>query len=64
MDFIIIILLIVLIFQNYNRVIKKETIEKEKTVEEKVEEEKQLQRKKEFEKLMDYSIDDAIESKR
>lgn len=58
MDFIIIILLVVLIFQN--RPVKKVEIARE----EKMEDKKQLQRKEEFEKLMNYSIDDAIESKR
>lgn len=58
-DFIIIILLIILIFQN-----KFKVEIKEKTNEEKIEDKKQLLRKEEFEKLMDYSIDDAIESKR
>lgn len=61
MDFIIIILLVILIFQN--KPIKKAEI-KEKTAEEKLEDKKQLQRKEEFEKLMNYSINDAIESKR
>lgn len=60
MDFIIIILLVVLIFQNIPS--KKE--EQEKPFEEKIEDKKQLQRQEEFEKLMNYSIDDAIESKR
>lgn len=60
MDFIIIILLIILIFQNMPN--KKE--EQGKPVEEKIENKKQLQRQEEFEKLMNYSIDDAIESKR
>lgn len=60
-DFIIIILLIILIFQNK---FKPKVEIKEKTNEEKIEDKKQLQRKEEFEKLMNYSIDDAIESKR
>lgn len=60
-DFIIIFLLIILIFQNK---FKPKVEMKEKTNEEKIEDKKQLLRKEEFEKLMDYSIDDAIESKR
>lgn len=64
-DYLIILLLLILIFKDFIT-IKVEKVEpkKETYFETEGEVKKQKERKEEFDKLMDYSIDDAIQSKR
>lgn len=64
-DYLIILLLLILIFKDFIT-IKVEKVEPKKETYFETEEEvkKQKERKEEFDKLMDYSIDDAIQSKR
>lgn len=65
MDYLIILLLLILIFKDFIT-IKVEKVETKKETYFETEEEvkKQKERKEEFDKLMNYSIDDAIQSKR
>lgn len=64
-DYLIILLLLILIFKDFIT-IKVEKVETKKETYFETEEEvkKQKERKEEFDKLMNYSIDDAIQSKR
>lgn len=64
-DYLIILLLLILIFKDFIT-IKVEKVEPKKETYSNAEEElkKQKERKEEFDKLMNYSIDDAIQSKR
>nr|DAO67288.1 MAG TPA: hypothetical protein [Caudoviricetes sp.] len=63
-DYLIILLLLILIFKDFIT-IKVEKVEpKKETYFETEEVKKQKERKEEFDKLMNYSIDDAIQSKR